>query len=157
MKLLSQKNPLWASVKLGQSNLTIGNYGCLITSISMALSWYVETFKLGKWKDPEWMAKNLKFTMGGLFIWKSLDDSELPIKFVYRYYSRNDAKCLEILKSTYNVCILRVVLNGYQHWVFLINNTKKGFVIADPIDGKIRYLSEKYRTITGFAELTIKN
>jgi len=148
MKTLSQKNPAWGYQKIGDSNATIASYGCLITSLSMLSDWY------GKYKNPSWMAKNLKFTKDGLLYWNSITSSELPMKFVYRYYSRDDKKIKEILYSKDNACILRVVLNHYQHWVVLLGYSRLyGYKIADPIDGKVKYL--KY-PITGFAEVAKK-
>lgn len=152
MVILNQRD--YPNTYLGKSKAKVSDYGCLITCISMALSWYVETFKKGKWRDPKWLAKNLTFTKTGLLYWNSITKSDLPIKFVYRYYSKNDSKCLEILKSTYNTCILQV---DYNHWVFLIGYSRiKGMKIADPYYGDITYLPKRNYKITGFAELTLK-
>ena len=35
---LSQQDPRWKSLPLGNSNLTIGSYGCALTSVAMYLS-----------------------------------------------------------------------------------------------------------------------
>lgn len=145
---LSQRDPKWRYKKIGQSNLTIGNYGCLITDISMFSDWY------GKYRDPAWMSKNLQFTQGGLLIWKSIDSSKLPMKFVYRYYTKNDAKIREILASRDGVCLLQVNSN---HWVALVGYSRLyGYRVADPFYGDVIYLNKRGYRITGFAELTRK-
>ena len=76
------------------------------------------------------------------------------MRFVYRYYQRNDAKIREILASKDNACILQTEMNGYQHWVALIGYSRiLGYKISDPIDGKIRYFNDKYKVIKGYAEV----
>jgi len=148
-KVLSQKDPKWGEEFIGSSGLKIKNYGCLITCISSLSSWY------GKFKDPAWMAKNLSFTPSGLFYWNSITKKELNMRFVYRYYQRNDTKIREILASRDNACILQTEMNGYQYWVALIGYSRiLSYKISDPIDGKVRYFNDKYKVITGFAEVT---
>lgn len=148
MLYLSQRDPRWAYEKIGSSTATIGKYGCLITDISMFSSWY------GKYRDPKWMARNLAFTRDGLLIWKSIDSSELPMKFVYRYYTKNDTKIREILASRDGVCLLQV---NYNHWVALVGYSRLyGYRVADPYYGDVIYLSKRNYKITGFAELTRK-
>jgi ABC-type bacteriocin/lantibiotic exporter with double-glycine peptidase domain len=148
MIILSQKNPLWRNVKIGKSNSAIADYGCVITSLSMLSEWY------GKYKDPEWMAKNLSFTLEGLILWKSITESILPMKFVYRYYAKNDIKIKEILASKNSACILQV--NG-NHWVVLIGYSKMfGYKVADPFYGDTTYLISRNYKITGFTELIRK-
>lgn len=149
MKILSQRNSKWSFVNIGQSSKTIGNFGCLITVLSMFSSWY------GKFLDPAFLAKHLKFTASGLLIWKSITDSELPFKFVYRYYKRDDAKIKQILKSKDGACALQV--NKGKHWVALIGYSRiHGYKIADPFYGDIIYLNKRYPDITGYAEVTRK-
>lgn len=147
MKILCQKNPEWSNAKIGKTNLTIREKGCLIVSLSMLSSWY------GQYLSPSYLAKNLKFTDSGLLIWKSID-GVMPMKFIYRYYHSDDKKIKEILFSKDNACVLQV--NG-NHWVVLVGYSKMfGYKIADPIDGKVKYLSSTNYDITGFSELTRK-
>lgn len=151
MIYLSQKDPRWSYVRMGNSSSTIGGYGCLITSLSMLSSWY------GKYRHPEWMANNLSFTNGGLLFWRSITDSELPMKFVYRYYQRNDAKMKEILKSANGSCVVEVALGTGRHWLPVIGHSAIfGFKVVDPLRGDSVYLNKRYPRITGFAELTRK-
>jgi ABC-type bacteriocin/lantibiotic exporter with double-glycine peptidase domain len=151
MIILSQKNPSWRWELIGKSYLHIGNYGCLIACLSMLSDWY------GNYRDPKWMARNLSFTNGGLLLWLSITSSKLPMSFVYRYYKQDDRKIREILASKDNACILQVPFGGYTHWVVLIGYSKlKGYKIADPWDGKIKWLNTSYKKIIGFAEITRK-
>ena len=149
MEILSQRNKKWKDLKLGNSKLTVGEYGCVITCISMFSSWY------GEIKYPDYLAKKLKYTPSGLLYWSSMD-SKTPMKFVRRYYSRNDKKIKEILYSKNNACILQV--NNGKHWVALIGYSKLyGYKIADPIDARVVWLKHRYTDITGFTEVTRNN
>lgn len=149
MKILSQRDPKWAFVNIGDSKLTVGGFGCLISVLSMFSSWY------GKFLDPAFLAKHLKFTSSGLLLWQSITASELPFRFVYRYYTKNDVKIKEILASKNGACALQV--NNGKHWVALIGYSLiYGYKIADPYFGDIIYLNKRYPNITGYAEVTRK-
>jgi hypothetical protein len=148
MILLKQNDPKWGPLKIGSTNLTIGGYGCLITCLSMLSDWY------GYYKAPDWMAKYLAFTSKGLLLWNSITTSKLPMKFVYRYYTKDDKKIKEILYSKNGSCVLQVKYGSAFHWVVLVGYSKLlGYKIADPIDGKIK---RNPYTIVGLAELTRK-
>lgn len=150
MKILSQKNPTWANVKLGNSNSTIANYGCTITCLSMLSDWY------GDWKSPDWIAKNLSFNNNGEIFWTSIN-GKMPFDFVYRYYKQDDKKIKEILDSKDNACLLRInyISRGksFVHWVVALLYGKEGYRIADPLDGTTKWLKFK---ITGFTEVRRK-
>lgn len=144
MQNILQCFPKWAKIKIGNSNKTICSDGCLISSLSFLSQWY------GDYKSPEWMAKNLLFTQDGSLIWQSLNE-DLPFKFVYRYYSKDDSKIKGILNSKDNACVLRINYKGYVHWVALIGYSRlNGYKIMNPLTGT-EWL--KYE-ITGFAEIT---
>lgn len=148
MKLLSQKDPRWGNEEIGQSGLKIRDYGCTITVASMFLSWYQE-IGMGVFQTPDYLAKTLNFTKDGKVYWKSFE--KVGLKFVYRYYYKDDKKCLEILKSKYNVCLLQVNNN---HWVALVGYSRiYGLKIADPYYKEYAYLSKRGYKVTGFTEL----
>ena len=107
----------------------------------------------GKYKDPAWMAKNLSFS-NDLLIWGSVTKSELPMRFVYRYYKKDDNKIKEILKSRDGICVLQVNNN---HWVALVGFSNFfGYKVNDPFHGDTIYLKDRKYNITGFAEFTRK-
>jgi ABC-type bacteriocin/lantibiotic exporter with double-glycine peptidase domain len=148
MKILSQRDPCWANFLLGKSGNTIGKYGCLITCLSMLSDWY------GKYFIPSWLAKKLSFTIGGLLNWGSMDSSQLPFKFVWRYYLQNDKKIKEILYSKDNACVLQV---NNAHWVVLIGYSRAfGYRVVDPFYGDTIFLAKRKYKITGFTEITRK-
>lgn len=148
MIILNQKNPLWRNKKIGKSQSSIGEFGCTISCLSMISDWYK------KYKNPEWMSDNLSFTPDGRIFWTSITESELPMKFVYRYYAKDDAKIKKILASKDGTCILQVNNN---HWVFLIGYSKiLGYKVADPFYGDTTYLLPRRYKVTGFTELIRK-
>jgi len=145
MKIISQRDPKWSGLKIGKSPLTIGMYGCALTSLSMLSDWY------GDYKDPAWIAKNLEFTKEGLILWSSMN-GKLPMNFVYRYYKRDDVKIKQVLASARGAVLLQV--NNGKHWVVLVGYSRlQGFKIADPFYGDVVFLNKRYPNITGWVEV----
>jgi hypothetical protein len=67
MKHLSQYDPSWGFVKLGQSPLTLAKFGCTTTSMSMLTDYF------GGYVDPPTIAHNVaNYTKDGLVIWEKL-------------------------------------------------------------------------------------
>jgi hypothetical protein len=153
---LNQRDPKWAKLKIGNSPYTLGAKGCVTVNLSSLAQWYVSTFHNGKVVLPDELVKQLKYTATGLLYWKSIDDSELPFKFVYRYYKRDDIRIQNIMKSTYNSCMLQVD-NG-KHWVVPVGYSRVfGYRIYDPYYSDVVYLNKRYGNgIQGFAEFTLK-
>lgn len=149
MKILSQRDPQWSKEKLGESNATIGMYGCLICSLSMLSDW------CGKYQDPKWMARNLHFNSSGLLLWPSINTTpDMPMNFVYRYYKQDKEKILEILKSKDRMCVLNIQYG--KHWVVLVGYSRiGGYKVADPWSGNIRNIGSG-EGLVGFAELIKK-
>lgn len=146
MRILSQRNPIWGDINIGQSSEKISRSGCLITCLSMLSDWY------GTFNTPGWMARNLSFTSDGRLLWQSIRP---PMRFVYRYYKRDDAKIKSILFSKDNAVILEVPAFNAKHWVLVVGFSRwAGYKIADPFDGTTKWLDKSYRNITGFAEIT---
>ena len=68
--MYSQRGP-WARMPLGSSDVTVGNYGCLLACAAAQLAtWGVPT-------DPErlnaWLTRTGGFYNGNLFIWRSIE------------------------------------------------------------------------------------
>lgn len=147
MLILSQLDKRWASTKLGASTSTVGRYGCVVTSISMALSW------ANAWFSPDWLARHLTFTNGGLVIWSSIGQ-KTALEFVWRAYPANfkQAQVDEALKSKEKVCLLNV--DRGSHWVlgiYRVPFTTK-YWVADPLTGSRKF----YSGVIGYAILQKK-
>ena len=148
---LEQDDPRWKDVRIGTSNLTVGQQGCLITDLSMMSYWY------GDYKTPKEIAEQAKFTNEGYYIWVSGDEF-LPFDFKWRYYNRDIGKIKEILFSEDNACTVRVSYGRAYHWLAVIGwDSKNGELIgADPLDGGRCYIEREDGLINGFAEVKRK-
>lgn len=143
---LSQRDPRWANVKIGDTNLTIGRWGCTITSLCMLAEYF------GEKVTPDKVARVPGlFNKDGKIIWANLNRIFKKFKFVERVYGRNDAKINNALAGKNTGCILEVDNNS--HWVMPVRGTyvAKGYMAADPYTGKPCSVLEDYRNITGSA------
>ena len=147
---LSQRDEKWASEKLGKSYVTVGRYGCLVTSLSMLSSYY------GGYKSPKALAKGLSYTKDGLVIWSSLPKM-LPFELDRRLYRRDDKAIKASLKDPDTAVILEV--DNY-HWVVAIGFYKFApwvYRIVDPWTGRVTNMAiGPYKRITGSAHLIRK-
>lgn len=136
MKLINQTSPEYSGWTLGNSSLTVYDFGCAVASSSMA----TDKDFLSIIDNPD------NFNSQGLIIW----DKIAPIKD-RRWYSAAPANLpviVDYLNRGYRV-IFETRFNkneAMQHFVCAINTNAQGndFEIADPIDGKKRWFSEKY-------------
>lgn len=137
-----QLDPKWKNVKIGQSNVTVGGFGCTISSCCMALQ------KLRGWfANPGDAAQYWAFTLKGEIIWRECPFNGM--KFIWRGYSPDLDKVAEYANSETKAAILEV--NHGAHWVYLEKYADNRLHIIDPIDGK-KYASlpSKYK-FTGYA------
>lgn len=144
--LLSQRDPEWKNNKIGQSNVTIGDYGCTITAISMASEYF------GHFRKPSWMAKNLKFTKDGRILWHSIGQV-LPFKFDYRYYACYSKVIDAALRNPNQVVLLEI---RKAHWVLALRKSflSNNYIAADPWLGQKKTYSPSM--ISGCAVLELK-
>jgi hypothetical protein len=131
MIVLSQRDPKWSFKTIGKSKTTIGAMGCTITSLAMLSDWY------GCFQDPSWMAKNLSFLVDKV-IWGSIANV-LCFKFVWRFYKYEEERIVNALKGKTTSCLLQV--RGV-HWVVAIKKVGPYYYIADPWDGKRKFINK---------------
>lgn len=149
MVILSQRDPRWASEKMGVSYVTVGRYGCLITCLSMVSDFF------NKFKTPRNLARYLKYTGDGLVIWSSLP-SVLPFKLEKRLYRRDDTEIKRSLRLPNTAVVLQV---DHYHWVLACGTYRLApwiYKIADPWTGRTLPLAKpfsSYKNITGSAHL----
>lgn len=141
MKILSQRDPKWSNVKLGDSIATIGRYGCTTTDISMSLDFF------DMYRTPAELARTLDYTKEGLILWDSL--RKVGLSLVKRGYTRNSDDISRAIKDPKTVCILQVQGN---HWVLATGmRIFGGYNITDPWYGDISTTGRYKEQITGFA------
>lgn len=134
MTPLSQQDPRWSSLKINNTQYTVGGYGCFITCVCMVAG-----------IEPPEALKKLQFDRA-LLTWESIKNIGLePLEKA----GWDNAKALEYVQAN-GQCISRVDWDGNQltdkdtHFVVLIGNRQ----LIDPIDGKIKPTSA-YKIYTG--------
>lgn len=147
MILLGQRDPKWSAMKLGQSNVTVGSHGCVITSIAMFSDWYKE------YKDPGTLSKALTFTSTGLLYWSSISKVFKTITFKWRFYSHDKKLITTALSSKWDTVLLNVDRN--KHWVAALYHVPfVGYRCSDPWTKTNRTYT--YSEVGGGALLTKK-
>lgn len=141
---LSQRDPRWSWKKIGNSNSTIGAYGCTITCIAMASDYF------RCYHDPGWMAKYLKF-LNDLVIWQSIE-KVCCFKFKWRYYKHDKPVFAEALINPKTVLLLNV--QSGRHWVIATKKVWGGYWVVDPWTGRSTYYLDN--SVVGGTVLTIK-
>ena len=142
MTNLSQYDPRWKDIKLGFSNLTIGQAGCLITCCSMLAD-----------TTPDKLNDRLKSVSGyadqNLLIWAKLNEAtNNKLEFQWLNYVYNNDGVKQIIADE-GACIVRVDNAGTMHFVLYIGNGK----MVDPLTGTIQPTS-KYPA-QGFADIKV--
>lgn len=149
---MSQSDPRWADVQIGNSQARLGDFGCLVTCIAM-LSDYFDCYQA-----PDDIASHAGwFTDEGKLIWIN---SEFP-NFSFRWRegniitnkpARNDELIQAYLPNANNneakAALLAVAHNS--HWVLPLayDAHDRDYLAIDPADGAIIKVLEKYQAIT---------
>ena len=129
MVYLSQKDLRWGGKPIGNSKSLIKDFGCTITSISMASDYF------GCFQNPGWMAKNLLFAVDKV-IWSSIR-KVLCFGFEWRYYYHDQVKFAEAIKNLKKVCLLEI---KKKHWVIALKKIPGGYWVADPWDSRRKFM-----------------
>jgi archaellum component FlaC len=132
----SQNDPKWKNEKLGFSNETIGNFGCVITCLA-------NLFEITPLQMNEWMKQNGAFVNGNLTYWAKIPG------FIYRGWSYNNDEVKKAI-SQYGAVIVEVDFDNnsrtdLSHYVIFIGNQK----LFDVWDGKEKPTST-YSILKGY-------
>ena len=149
MQSFSQLDARWSSDKIGRSSLTIGRWGCCISSIAMIATYFGEVI------TPPELAHNVaNFTPDGLVDWGKIKLKTM--KFDARERKLNKERIALYLKDPNKAVILNV--NGGAHWVVGIRKTLLGdsYVVLDPWGGVKVDVVKKYRNVVGAAYFSRK-
>ncbi|MDX9991859.1 MAG: N-acetylmuramidase domain-containing protein [Anaerolineales bacterium] len=149
----SQRDPQWKDKKLGNSSVTLGYFGCAVSSVAMLLSGH------GYKEDPDTLNEKLKKSggfMDAAIVWGAVAniypracfknlvicrDSDAPIDTIGDSIRAGQPVLLEVDYSPQS---------GLQtHWVVAYEKVGKDFLILDPYpypteDGKTISLIERY-------------
>ena len=133
IKYLSQRDPHWGEVNIGQSPLKIKDYGCTLTCVSMASMWF------NCYHNPEWMAKNLSFTKDGKILWQSIN--KLCFQFIWRFYGLQEKMINAALAHPSQICLLEI---RKVHWVLGLSKWGNYYRTADPWNGTTKLYHKSY-------------
>lgn len=149
-KIYSQKASAWKNVKLGNSNNTLGDFGCLLTDLSMIARYYDQDV------NPKELNAKLRelggFDSDGNYYWGSITKLFPKISESYKRtdYSLNDSDIDSIKNYLLNGCPVMLwidynpkTVSNNMHWVIAVDfdsNDEDNFTIIDPIDGQMRSL-----------------
>ena len=124
MTIYSQKNPIWKDELLGNSNLTIGSYGCLVTCLAMIIdnAPNIVNIKL----------KTVNGFVGALVIWNKIQPAFSNLKFVWRSAVYDNNAVLSQIKRN-GFCVVQATnrFSKGTHWVLFIGNKR----LLDPATG----------------------
>ncbi len=134
---LSQRDPRWKDKKLGTSNETIGDYGCLLVDLTMVANYY------GFQITPDTLNKKMRNAgaFRGAFIIPRLISSVLPGMRQKRYVKLQGGAPaplhdIDAALAQGHPVIVEVDYSpkpGFQnHWVVLYQKQGKDYLIRDP-------------------------
>lgn len=143
MLLYSQRDSRWRGVEVGKSSRTLGQIGCLVTSIAMISTYFKPSL------TPLDILKQSGFTADGRLIWAKL--KTLGFSFYYRQYWRDDARIKQHLSHPDLAVVFEVA--NHSHWVVGIgyNPILRSYRIADPLFGDKTTMRRYQDNITGAA------
>lgn len=147
MKLYSQRDSRWAELKLGESNLTMGRFGCTTTAISMLTTYFHPDRTPAEIIDKQ-NPYHIQYTKDGLIIWNTCRFENFT--FYLRTQGRNDTEIQRHLKDPNLAVILEVA--DHSHWVLPVSYLPiLGYKAADPWVGDYCNVLKRYKNITGAA------
>jgi GH25 family lysozyme M1 (1,4-beta-N-acetylmuramidase) len=148
---LSQRDPRWANDKMGNSSCTVGRFGCLITSITMALRWFGKDIDVKELN--RWLSANGGYVNGtGNLYWGAIPELYSDI------YMHTSINCVSIpapldkidaLLAQNIPVIVEVDFNPAttpidQHWVLLIGKQGDDYIVNDPWYGDTGSFKQRY-------------
>ena len=147
--VLSQRDSRWANEKLGNSNLTIDGYGCVLVSMTMLSLYYGRQIDVPTFNKATIDAKGFK---GANYDWYSIATLFPDIKFTsWKDYPLDPAP-IDSIKAQIEAgkpVIVWVDINpnqpgNQQHFVILIGVEGDDFWINDPWYGDQILFSRRY-------------
>ena len=136
---LWQKDPRWKDIKLGNSNLTIGSDGCLVTCFAMVLGVTPAEFNARMKAVGGFTGARVYWQM----VKKAYPDSEY-LKYIECYNVPAPLNEIDALLEQRVPVMVHVRRNGYQHWILIVGKSGDDYIANDPIDGKRISFRERY-------------
>ena len=129
--IYSQKDPRWATDKLGSTSDTMGAEGCLVTATAMALT------NLGFKTNPKDFNARLtatqSYTDRGWLIWDGIR-RVTDGRAVATYYDEVSADSVHQCMQNGEYPMVQFFLpNGRSHWAMIVRHDQRGYHMRDPL------------------------
>ena len=126
----NQNDERWSNDLLGNTKESLGNIGCLVSSVAMNLSYYNINI------DPKKLNQKLEeldgYTNSGWLIWGKLEDvteNKIKINFPELTYKSID----ELLLTKTPVLAKIFIDKRIPHWVLIVGKKEGEYLIYDPL------------------------
>ena len=156
VQLWSQKDPRWAKDKMGSSNITLEEEGCLVTITSVELNF------LGIDTDPKkynaaltnlhgYKSPNLMYWQMPAIMWPS----KIAMK-EYQWFNNGTGwePLAESIVASGRPVLAQVRSTPMQHWVLLLGKLNNLWYCLDPLYGTVSALTDKYSRVYRIASYT---
>lgn len=138
-----QKDPRWESETVGGSGETLGQVGCTLCSLAMALDYYgIKTTP----KDlNDFFKRNDGYTPQGWLKWKTVS-SFANGKVAMDYIGPPAHRRIDQALRSSQPVIAKIFINGaIPHWVLIVGKDADDYLMRDPLeDGKSVQPLSKY-------------
>lgn len=154
-----QLDDAWGDEGLGDSrSISIADNGCALTSTAMVLNFYgvkTDPRKLNKWLlenngyDRGWDDDSGEYLGKVRMIWDAVTSGHKEVSLFRRYDFTALPADLYLIRGYLDggIPVIAEVLRpgGIPHFVVLTGYSGDDFLIRDPLDSTVRYLSEAYK------------
>ena len=143
----SQKDSRWGSMRIGQSNSLVKDYGCALTSVAMIFTRHGETTTpgtLAKKKIYEW----------DLIVWPDGSNVKLIKNTNHRGVSWSEID-RELTSGNPVIVFIKAKPDGAGHYVVIHNKSGSDYVVHDPYFGPNIYLSSSIKLLSALYKTSI--
>lgn len=141
VRIYLQNSPEWNTLKLGNSNLSIGGYGCLLAVIASSM------YELGYDYNLKELNKLFKqgnvYTSRGNIIWYKINNLFPKINYKYKRIFGSNTMERDLSNGLLPIVKVKYYQTGIFHWVLIVGSNENGFLVIDPLkqDKKLINLS----------------
>ncbi len=151
-----QDDPKWSEDKIGTSQYSFANSGCLLASIASSMNHF------GTHHTPQTINQvftlNKVYNSQGEVIWYKIKDVIKSIDYEYKKIFGAETIEKDLKQKELPIVRVRYLKNGIFHWVLIVGSTKNDFLIMDPLEHSKRYVPlSKHGKVYSYRKLVIKN
>ena len=156
VQLWSQKDPRWAKDRMGSSNITLEQEGCLVTIVSIHLNF------LGIDTDPKrynaaltklhgYQSPNFMYWQMPAIMWPN----QIAMK-EYQWFNNGTGwePLAESIVASGRPVLAQVRSTPMQHWVLLLGKLNNLWYCLDPLYGTVSALTDRYNKVFRLASYT---